>query len=780
MSSEQSLPDQPNARFAERYSVVKNLASGSDGATYLVWDEQTDEHCILKQMQLKTLGNWKRLDLFKREARTLAHLDHPQIPALLDYFETRHDDWVDCCLVLQRVSGQTLAERVYQGLHLPEDSCYLIAVQILKILSYLHRFNPPVIHRDIKPSNLILNDQGVVYLIDFGGVQEALALAGAGGSTMIGTYGYMAPEQFSGRALPASDLYGLGATLVFLLSGREPANLPQQNLLLNFRPFVECSAPFANWIEHLLLPTPEQRFQGADEALEVLEAIMPQYRVLSLPAIQERVSRAIQLEWQTLNKPVQEPEDDSAVPVSHVLPPGALIDERYRVEAVLGQGDIAVTYAVTALADQQKCVVRELHFERISNWKSFELYEREVSTLERLKHPGLPRLVEHFEVKNDQLHRFYVVSERIEARNLEEHLRQGWRPTETEVRQVAAQLLALVALLQELDPPLIHRDIKPSNILRDSAGQIYLIDFGAVQDAFRPQGGGGSTVIGTYGYMAPEQFVGKAVPQSDLYGIGTTLIHLLAGRSPSEMPQQELKIQFVDQVRCSQPFYYWLEKMVAPRLEERFASPWEAAESLRKLDNMPLISADLLAEAEQILGQDDPAIVIHEGVDGLQLHLKPMLHDYRSLLALLLGGNIIGLPFLLSLPQIGVLLALALPLGSGLALAAMKQHGQRYQTQISVDPDFFSYRTIQHHLGQPEEVIEELRYPTFAVASLYLEQYEIPNRLVIRVQYSLAERPIVKTTRYPIAGSPKKANYLLKRLRETVTFYQKQQRQRAD
>jgi hypothetical protein len=195
---------------------------------------------------------------------------------------------------------------------------------------------------------------------------------------------------------------------------------------------------------------------------------------------------------------------------------------------------------------------------------------------------------------------------------------------------------------------------------------------------------------------------------------------------------------------------------------------------------MPLTSAALLAEADRVLGREDPAIVIHEGVDGLQLRLKPMLHDYRSLLALLLGGNIVGLPFLISLPQIGLLLALALPVGSGLALAAMKQHGQRYETEIDVDADFFCYRTVQRHLGQPDELIEELRYPTFAVASLYLEQYEIPNRLVIRVQYSLSERPIIKTTRYPIAGSAKKAEYLLKRLRETVAFYQKQRRQRGD
>lgn len=108
-----------------------------------------------------------------------------------------------------------------------------IAVALLEVLLYLSKLQPPVIHRDIKPENVII-DQGTpggqVYLVDFGGVQvtptlmhslneQGVDMGATLGSTIVGTYGYMAPEQFRGMAEPKSDLYGLGATLLYLISG---------------------------------------------------------------------------------------------------------------------------------------------------------------------------------------------------------------------------------------------------------------------------------------------------------------------------------------------------------------------------------------------------------------------------------------------------------------------------------------------------------------------------------------------------------------------------------
>lgn len=774
MSEENSLqPVLP--QFSERYRILSVLAEGSDCSTYLAEDRESEQECILKVLSLKSMGNWKRLELFKREARTLAHLEYPQIPALLDYFEQSQDGMMNCCLVIRKVPGQTLAERVYRGLHLSEEHTFLIAVQVLQILNYLHQFQPPVIHRDVKPSNLLLDDEGVIYLIDFGGVQEALAPSGAGGSTMIGTYGYMAPEQFAGRALPQSDLYGLGATLVFLLSEREPANLPQQELLLNFRPYVDCSARFANWVEHLLLPVPEQRFPTAQEALETLQDILPHYAKLSLPAIQDKVSHAIQVDWKQLEKsgPDEDDEVEPQVPQLALLRPGDLLHQSYRIEEVLGQGDISITYGACSLDGKQRVVLRELHFDRLQHWKSYELFEREVQTLSRLKHPALPHMLEHFELKHGERHRFYLVSERIEAINLDEKLRQGWRPTESEVRDIGQQLLDILSFLQRQEPPLIHRDIKPSNILLDEAGKIYLIDFGAVQEAFRLRGGGGSTVIGTFGYMAPEQFVGKAVPQSDLYGVGATLLHLMAGRSPAEMSQLELRVQFASEVRCSRAFSLWLERLLEPNPEERFVTPLEACQHLEKLDRSPITSEYLLAEAEKILDAEDPSIQIQEGVNGLQIRLMPMFHDYKAFLTMVLGGNVVGLPLLMMVPHLGIPFALSLLLGSGAILMLLKEHGQKFVTEINLDPEHFVYRTLRLRNDEPE-VLESHEYATFSVASFYLEHHEIPNRLALRIQASESARPMYKTTHYPLSPKRSRADYLLERLRDTLAYYHRQ------
>ncbi|MGV3525242.1 MAG: serine/threonine protein kinase [Candidatus Sericytochromatia bacterium] len=767
----------PSSLIAGRYQVLRTLAQGSDLRTDEVCDTHTDSVCILKTLSLHQLQDWKRLELFKREARTLAHLQHPQIPALLAYFETRSADSLSCYLVLEKVPGQNLAERVREGLHLEEHHAYLIAQQVLRILDYLHRFHPPVVHRDIKPSNLVLDEEGVLYLIDFGGVQEAL---GMGGSTLIGTYGYMAPEQFAGKALPASDLYGLGATLVYLLSGREPSQLPQQDLLLQFRAYVSCSARFANWIEHLLLPAPEQRFQTALEALEVLREILPIYRHLSLPALQKEVARAV-VDLAALEQEDTRPASQSEVPVSHHHAPGTIL-RQYSIVGVLGEGDIAVTYAAQR-EDGLPVVIRELHFDRLTRWKSYELFERELKTLGRLKHPALPRLLDHFEIQTPQQHRFYLVSERLGGQTLEQRLRQGWRPLEPEVRALGSQLLKILCFLQEQDPPLIHRDIKPSNLLLDEAGQLYLIDFGAVTEAFRLQGGGGSTVIGTFGYMAPEQFVGKAVPQSDLYGTAATLLHLLAGRSPAEMPQQALRLQFADQVRCSRPFYLWLEQMLDPTVSQRFASSWQALETLNKLNHLPVVSDHTRAQAASVVGKDAKAIAIQEGYDGLELVLHPMSHDYKILLGMMAGGNLV-LTTLLShfaaatlVPEMfwfWLLTTGAMIGGSAHLLRKVKHAGENYETRISVNAEWLHYIT---HLkkGDAEPVcVESFAFPVRAIKSLRLGHDEYPNRLSFHVQDGQQGRLILRVSQYPIANTKTKARYLVERLEETVRYYQRQ------
>ncbi|MEQ8541975.1 MAG: serine/threonine protein kinase, partial [Coleofasciculus sp. D1-CHI-01] len=137
-------------------------------------------------------------------------------------------------------------------------------------LIYLHGLNSPVLHRDIKPSNLILGEDKQIYLVDFGAVQDSAAVEGVT-FTVVGTSGYAPLEQFWGQAVPASDLYALGATLIHLLTGTAPADLPQRNLRIQFREQVSINSQLISWIEALTEPDLDLRLSCASQALDALE-----------------------------------------------------------------------------------------------------------------------------------------------------------------------------------------------------------------------------------------------------------------------------------------------------------------------------------------------------------------------------------------------------------------------------------------------------------------------------------------------------------------------------
>jgi serine/threonine protein kinase len=173
------------------------------------------------------------------------------------------------------IEAQSLEDHLKAGRHFSEAELKQLTQSILQILIYLHRCHPPVIHRDIKPSNILLGDRsghsiGQVYLVDFGSVQTIAAHQGST-ITVVGTYGYMPPEQFGGRAVAASDLYSLGATLIYLATGQHPADLPQTDLRLQFESFVHLSSPLVRWLQQMTAPSLDRRFASAEAALAALE-----------------------------------------------------------------------------------------------------------------------------------------------------------------------------------------------------------------------------------------------------------------------------------------------------------------------------------------------------------------------------------------------------------------------------------------------------------------------------------------------------------------------------
>ncbi|WP_416666450.1 serine/threonine protein kinase [Egbenema bharatensis] len=253
-----------------RYLLKRQLGQNAGRQTWLAEDLgiQPSELVVVKVLELGGQVQWDSLKLFEREAAILKQLDHPRIPKCRDYF-TIDDRVLWFGLVQDYIPGRSLRELMGEGRRFSEAETQTIAGKVLQILAYLHELNPPVLHRDIKPSNLILGDDDQIYLIDFGAVQDRAIKEGST-FTVVGTYGYTPIEQFGGRAVEASDLYALGASLAHLLTGIAPADLPQRNLKLQFRDYVNISPAFLRWIEQLVEPDLDQRFRTAKEAIEAL------------------------------------------------------------------------------------------------------------------------------------------------------------------------------------------------------------------------------------------------------------------------------------------------------------------------------------------------------------------------------------------------------------------------------------------------------------------------------------------------------------------------------
>jgi len=249
----------------QRYQIMEILGSGSQGHTYRAIDRETHAEVAVKVLSLKGASEWKAFELFEREVAVLAGLRHPGIPRYRDYFTSEESG--DYFLVMDLVEGESLAAEMTRPGRFNEAKLRELMVALLDILDYLHGLTPPVIHRDLKPANIIIDVRGRVHLVDFGGVRVATRIGG--GSTMIGTFGYMAPEQLHGDAGPAVDLYALGATIVALATGRSADELPHEGLAIDLDQ-LELPASLRPILARLLEPDPRDRARTVAEVRGLL------------------------------------------------------------------------------------------------------------------------------------------------------------------------------------------------------------------------------------------------------------------------------------------------------------------------------------------------------------------------------------------------------------------------------------------------------------------------------------------------------------------------------
>ena len=197
-----------------KYRVLSSLGSGGFGTVYLAEDKWLDKKVALKVPHKQQLDPSDML----KEARLLAAMDHPNIVSMLTA------ERIDSVffLVLEYVTGETLEHMVLRDGALPLTQALDITCQVCNAVDHAHRAG--VLHRDLRPGNILVSDIGVVKVADFG-TSRFLEIA-AHGTTVIGSPPYMAPEQFHGKAVFASDVYSLGVTMYQMLTGTLPYETP--------------------------------------------------------------------------------------------------------------------------------------------------------------------------------------------------------------------------------------------------------------------------------------------------------------------------------------------------------------------------------------------------------------------------------------------------------------------------------------------------------------------------------------------------------------------------
>ena len=284
---------QAGQTLGDRYVIIRQIGQGGFGRTYLAADiNRFQENCVLKefspQIQTPDLLQ-KAAELFQREASVLYKLQHSQIPRFRELLPINLQGKESLFLIQDYVDGETfnslLKHRQQRGLKFTETEIRQLLQQILPVLEYIHSLG--VIHRDISPDNLILrNSDQLPVLIDFGGVKQvAVNVASqyyqtgtkisSSSETLLGKMGFAPPEQMqTGIVSAQSDLYALAATMLVLLTGKQPQELiDTYNLTWQWQREVSLSVTLGQIIDKMLSPIPSNRYQTASQ---VLQALNPQ------------------------------------------------------------------------------------------------------------------------------------------------------------------------------------------------------------------------------------------------------------------------------------------------------------------------------------------------------------------------------------------------------------------------------------------------------------------------------------------------------------------------
>lgn len=250
------------------YQVVKLIGSG--GNTYMAWREGTS--VILKTLKLEYLDNSEAVDLFGQQVKTLCQLNHPGLPKFYEGFEINSQPYLVC----EMVHGQNLRQWVSSQGPLSQNQAIAWMLEVCQTLEYLHQQTPAVIHQGIRPGNLIRRNipqqNQVIALVDLGDIN----LPTPDSPIYNKSIGYAAPEQQEGRVSPASDLYALGTTLIYLLTGQQPSSLfcwDNQELHPDMTHLSHLKSEIVEIVQKLTLYHPQDRYASVADLTAALRQL---------------------------------------------------------------------------------------------------------------------------------------------------------------------------------------------------------------------------------------------------------------------------------------------------------------------------------------------------------------------------------------------------------------------------------------------------------------------------------------------------------------------------
>ena len=498
------------ALLGDRFELSAPIGEGGMGVVWSAWDRQAEREVAVKVLRHTSSDARAR---FAREIAALDALDALDAPVVPRPIAHGTSDDGAPYLVMERLAGRTLAELLARG-PLAIREAVKLGRSAARALSSVHAAG--LVHRDVKPTNLFLvgGDPADLRLLDFGLARGRDGLRVTRTGALLGTPGYMAPEQVRGDAVipAAADVFSLGAVIHECVAGApaffaDDAERVLTKILLEAPPLLRSIR------------------SAAPPALEILVASM----LAKDPALRPGAA-AVERDLAALEAALGDDRELSSLPAV-----GSLVGGKYRVEGTLGEGGMGVILAATH-EELGRPVALKLLRSRRGGEDEARLY-REARALSRIESEHAARVLDVGRLDDGAP---YLVIERLEGADLGRVLRERAPLSITDVARWVIEAGKALAEAHALG--IIHRDLKPGNLFltrrRDGSACIKVLDFGIskVIEESAPDRTltAPSAVLGSPWYMSPEQLTGdrRVDARTDVWALGVVLHELITGAPP--------------------------------------------------------------------------------------------------------------------------------------------------------------------------------------------------------------------------------------------------------